>query len=627
MKHRLLLTVLTAAGLTALLATNGSLAQTPDPGQPPAVQPDSESGVDPLTRGPVHEAFAQPEATNPDPSPIVPQRPPDGIDEVPPDQKPEGAHVVWIPGYWAWEDDAGQFVWVSGFWRDVPPDRQWVPGYWIAVDGGYQWVPGYWGSVGAEEVSYLPPPPASLESGPSVPAPDANSVYLPGFWIYRETRYFWRPGFWAPAQPNWVYCPPRYCWTPSGFVFVESYWDYPLDRRGLLFCPVHIDPAVLARRGFYYQPTFAVATPALVTALFVERDFHRFTFGDYFAPEFARRGVVPWFKFRPARNVVSPLFAHFRVQHRSDPGFVPALERLFVERTRGLAPRPPATFVQQNQVIQNLTVNKTVQINNKTVTVNNPQTLVQNLQVVAPLKQVTRINNVRVQPVTKTTLVQHQRVATQIRESAAKRRDVELKLVADGHRPTRPTDPVRTAKLELPRVARPAAAATKAATPPAAPRAPAHVERPLPKHEVVAPKRITPRTETRPLVHTPPGPAPKGTPPPAAKPQPPPPKPAAKPEPKGTPQPAPKTEPKPPPPAAKPAPKAAPPPAAKPQPPAPHPQPAAQHPAPKAAPQPAAQPRPAANPPHPAPQARPAPQPQHPPPAANPKQQHPHPRP
>lgn len=33
---------------------------------------------------------------------------------LPPDQKPEGDDVAWIPGYWAWDDERNDFLWVSG---------------------------------------------------------------------------------------------------------------------------------------------------------------------------------------------------------------------------------------------------------------------------------------------------------------------------------------------------------------------------------------------------------------------------------------------------------------------------------------------------------------------------------
>ena len=73
---------------------------------------------------------------------IVPNAPPAVIDELPPDQKPAGDNVQWIPGYWGWDDEVKDYLWVSGFWRVPPPKRQWVPAALaansgrLAVDGG-----------------------------------------------------------------------------------------------------------------------------------------------------------------------------------------------------------------------------------------------------------------------------------------------------------------------------------------------------------------------------------------------------------------------------------------------------------------------------------------------------------
>ena len=61
---------------------------------------------------------------------------------MPPDQKPAGQNIQWIPGYWSWDVSRGDFIWISGIWREPPPNNQWVPGYWHQVDGGYQWVSG-----------------------------------------------------------------------------------------------------------------------------------------------------------------------------------------------------------------------------------------------------------------------------------------------------------------------------------------------------------------------------------------------------------------------------------------------------------------------------------------------------
>src|SRR5258708_5730929 len=108
-----------------------------------ADQPPPE-GVEVQARGPVHEAFAQPVNRQPEPGPVVPKQPPEPIEEVPPDEKPEGDNVQWIPGYWAWDDEQTNFLWVSGFWRVPPPGRTWVSGHWQEVDTGWQWTNGFW---------------------------------------------------------------------------------------------------------------------------------------------------------------------------------------------------------------------------------------------------------------------------------------------------------------------------------------------------------------------------------------------------------------------------------------------------------------------------------------------------
>src|SRR5205807_1879893 len=80
-------------------------------------------------------------------------------EELPPDQKPDGANVRWVTGYWQWDDERRDFLWVSGFWRDVPPGRQWLPGGYRQTADGWQWVPGFWAEAGRPDVTYLPPPP------------------------------------------------------------------------------------------------------------------------------------------------------------------------------------------------------------------------------------------------------------------------------------------------------------------------------------------------------------------------------------------------------------------------------------------------------------------------------------
>ena len=89
--------------------------------------------------------------------------PPADIKEQPPEYQPDGQDVQWFPGYWAWDEDRDDYIWISGAWRDPPPGKRWVPGYWAEVPGGFQWVAGFWINDQVEEMEYQKPPPQSLE--------------------------------------------------------------------------------------------------------------------------------------------------------------------------------------------------------------------------------------------------------------------------------------------------------------------------------------------------------------------------------------------------------------------------------------------------------------------------------
>src|SRR4029077_5959145 len=139
-----------------------------------------------------HEAFAEPISQKPAASPVVPKQPPDPIEEVPPDQKPEGDNVQWIPGYWDWDQDRNDFIWISGVWRIPPPGEQWVPGHWDQVADGSQWSPGFWDVAEQGQLEFPPPPPEPLDTSASAPPPAEDSTYVPGNWLWQNTRYVWR---------------------------------------------------------------------------------------------------------------------------------------------------------------------------------------------------------------------------------------------------------------------------------------------------------------------------------------------------------------------------------------------------------------------------------------------------
>jgi hypothetical protein len=456
-------------------------------GAPPPPEELAQKGIEVLTRGPIHEAFAIPLTVNPRPSPIISQKPPAAIEELPPDQKPVGAHIQWIPGYFAWDETGDDYIWISGLWRATPPGRQWMPGHWAEADG-WQWVSGYWAAEDQGEVEYLPPPPASLDTGPSAAAPDADSFYAPGCWVYRDRRYYWRPGFWQQSRADWYYAPAHYSWTPAGYIFLDGYWDYPLARRGLLFAPVRFSSGVWNSSGGYYQPRYVVGYQGLLGSLFARAEFGRYYFGDYYGPDYNRLGFVPWFDYRIGRNSPDPFFHHARWQSRNDPRWETNLRGSYQDRRAGTAPRPPTTLVQQHQVIQNITINKTVKTGTKTLTVSDPQTVLQQMSVIAPLTKGSH-NEFKLLPVPRAAQAEQRQDVKHIQAAALDRQKRETKLFSDGSHPNQPKDSSTKVKVENPKVSRPAKSLVQAPPPPAIPK---HVDQPLPKHENIKPLRIEP---------------------------------------------------------------------------------------------------------------------------------------
>lgn len=340
-------------------------------GERPASGQDANAGEPTLlTRGPIHEAFAEPINFNPKPGPLIPRQPPANIEEIPPDQKPDGDNVSWIPGYWHWDDDKNEFLWVSGFWRVMPPGRQWIPGYWNQVDDKWQWVSGYWANQEQKEAVYLPEPPTSLENGPQTPQPSNDHIWVPGTWVYRETRYLWQPGYWIIGSPGWIWVPACYVWTPCGYVFVDGYWDYSLRRRGCLFAPFYYD-AVYVRPGWFYRPTVCIDIDVVTAHLWCRPRFGHYYFGDYYDATYINLGFTPWFNFTYVRGGYCPIYTYHAWYFRGrNPGWDAALRADYQFRFVHVDARPPRTFVQQQVIINNITNVTNVNVNNTTV-VNN----------------------------------------------------------------------------------------------------------------------------------------------------------------------------------------------------------------------------------------------------------------
>jgi len=54
---------------------------------------------------------------------------------------------LWVPGYWAYDNDAADYYWVPGYWS-APPSYGllWTPSYWGYSGGIYVYHTGYWGA-------------------------------------------------------------------------------------------------------------------------------------------------------------------------------------------------------------------------------------------------------------------------------------------------------------------------------------------------------------------------------------------------------------------------------------------------------------------------------------------------
>lgn len=299
-----------------------------------------------LTRGPVHEAFAESVSFDPVAGMIISTAPPEAIEELPPEQQLDGENVTWIGGYWTWDDDENDFIWISGIWRNIPPGRQWVPGYWSDVDGGrYQWTSGYWTDSEQTEVSYVSTaPPRNIDAGPNIEAPSADHSWIPGNWVWVNTRYAWTPGYWAPQRVNWTWVPSRYNWSRRGYVYVDGYWDYAVARRGVLFAPVSFRNRYYARPNYYFTPSIVVGLNVFSDHLFVRPRCGHYYFGDYYAPRYRESGFHASFSWHSGHRGYDPIYAYDRWDHRSDRNWERRRSEDFNYYRDNENARPPRTW-------------------------------------------------------------------------------------------------------------------------------------------------------------------------------------------------------------------------------------------------------------------------------------------
>lgn len=339
-------------GLAAIFAAPPSILAQPDLNQPaiPTPPPEEQEGIETLTQGPIHEAFANPSDLDPTPGPVVAKQPPADIAEEPPEFMPEDS--VWISGYWIWDDERDDFIWVTGVARKIPPGMRYVPGYWMEVAGGYQRVSGFWTSADAAELEYREPPPNTLETGPSSPAPAENYFWVPGNWNYYDTGYRWRAGYWSPYQSDWVWCPARWAWTPAGCVYLPGYWDYRLAYRGQMFAPVYFSQPIYTRPNWSYRPWCAIPTTNLFIHLWIRPNYCHYYFGNYYGPQYANFGFNSWCNYPTRRYHYDPFLTYCNVHYRRQGvDFVGRVRGWHDHYDRHEDQRPPRTWREQQTFV------------------------------------------------------------------------------------------------------------------------------------------------------------------------------------------------------------------------------------------------------------------------------------
>lgn len=282
-------------------------------GVPPQTQRVDAEPYEVLLRGPIHEAFAIRNVAKVATQSIS-AKPPANVFEVIPSAKPKGNDVQWVPGYWNYFEDAGDFVWISGFYRDVPPGRKWVEGYWLESDKGFAWISGYWGSTTASEV-ILPEPPANKQVVPSSTSPNQDTFWMPGEWTYKNNQYTWTPGFWTKFHDEWTWQPTYFIDTTEGHIRVAGYWDYQPKYRGVPYTPVVFGEVP---NNYEFVARYSIGAPIdLMLHLFAFNDARGYYFGNYYSQEASLAGYVPWYQLTTRGFPTADFLSYFNWKYRS----------------------------------------------------------------------------------------------------------------------------------------------------------------------------------------------------------------------------------------------------------------------------------------------------------------------
>ena len=74
------------------------------------------------------------------------------------------------------------------------------------------------------------PPPAPVHEDRPAP-PNAQSVWIAGYWHWTGMQYSWIPGHWDAAPPGTVWAAPQYTSRDGKFFYESGRWSSPLSSQ------------------------------------------------------------------------------------------------------------------------------------------------------------------------------------------------------------------------------------------------------------------------------------------------------------------------------------------------------------------------------------------------------------
>ena len=271
-----------------------------------------DAGMEVMTRGPIHEAFAQPINSGTVNQLVVPEKPPEAIEEIPPDEKPADESTIWIGGYWAWNDDRQDFDWVSGVWRVPPPNEALGRRLLERGQRRQQLGAGLLDAHERRERGLLSAAARLVGTRPHERSTVARQYLDPRLLALGEHALRLAAGPLGRGTGQLDLDAGLLLLEPAGWVFCTGYWDYALDQRGLLFAPVSFTRPIFLQRGYTYSPSVVLDSGLLTFYLFARPSCSQYYFGDYYATNYDRLGIYPWFAVGAHRGYAyDPLFSFY----------------------------------------------------------------------------------------------------------------------------------------------------------------------------------------------------------------------------------------------------------------------------------------------------------------------------